>query len=382
MAALDFSLEGMTAEQLRAARDFQQRLGARRAGVNAAAPTLSFPKMVDTTASSAARATAGPAVSTPTETNPAPVQTANAANRLSFGQRAMRVLRGGARALGAAGIGVTGALSAMTTARTPTEEYEKRFGIGPSTLDSPALRFGRDLAIRSAGALVDLGDTVNPFGGAATPRPITQAGGVAAAAPSAAARTPIDAEALMRGTGVPERGTGAFRVGNRPAVTVDSRGNIVEAPVAAPVAVAPAPVVPVLGTEGGIFANAVPFMQQVAQQRGVAAAQTQALRRSTAAAKGAITERETRVKETGSVADRIKALAAVQAAMGAGKKITADMMGNPVVTDVNTGTSVKPQVRQQLTESDVTGMMKKYKLTRAQVLKDAADRGFAAPSGG
>jgi hypothetical protein len=284
--------------------------------------------------------------------------------------------------LGAAGIGLTGAMSAMKTGSTPTSEYERRFGIGPSNLDSPALRFLRDLGVRSAGALVDLGDTINPFSGASSPRLAIPAGGVAAAAPSTAVRTPIDAEALMRGTGVPERGTGAFRGGNRPAVAVDSRGNIVEAPAAASVVAPQAPVMPVLGTEGGIFANAVPFLNQVAQQRGVAAAQTRASRLSTAAAAGAIKERETRVKESDTVSTRIKALADVQAAMGTGKKVTADIMGNPIVTDVTSGTSVRPQVRQQLTEADVKGMMKKYKLTREQVLKDAADRGFAAPSGG
>jgi hypothetical protein len=371
MAALDFSLEGLTAEQLRAARDFQQRLGGRRAGVNAAAPTISYPKMVDTTASSA-----------PTATNPAPVATANAATAPTIGGRIMNVLRSGGRMLGAAGIGVTGGVSAMTTARTPTSEYERRFGIGPSNLDSPALRFLRDLGVRGAGALVDLGDTINPFSGAPSPRPVTPTGGVAAAAPSAAQRTPIDAEALINGTGVPERGTGAFRGGNRPAVAVDSRGNIVEAPVAAPVAAPQAPVMPILGTEGGIFANAVPFLNQVTQQRGVAAAQAQTARRATAAFEAGIKDRETRVKELDTVSTRIKALADVQSAMGTGKKVTADIMGNPIVTDVTSGTSVRPQVRQQLTEADVKGMMKKYNLTREQVLKDAADRGFAAPSGG
>jgi hypothetical protein len=287
----------------------------------------------------------------------------------------MRVLRGGARALGAAGIGVTGALSAATTARTPTEEYERRFGIGPSTLDSPALRFIRDIGVRGAGALVDLGETINPFGGAATPPRITPPTTGVAAAGGAAARTPIDAEALMRGTGVPERGTGAFRVGTRPAVTVDSRGNIVEPAAAPTAAAAPAPVTPVLGTQGGIFANAVPFLQQVAQQRGVAAAQTQARRLSAASTAGAIKERETAVAEAGSVSDRIKALADVQAALGAGKKVTADIMGNPIVTDVAAGTALRPTVREPITDKQIKDTMRIEKMTRAQVLARLREEG-------
>jgi hypothetical protein len=382
---LEFSLEGMTEEQLRAARQFQQRQqGVRAARLAGPAPAASpLPSVVNTTAQSAARATAGPAgpsVSTPTATNAAPVATADAANRPNIGERIMRSLRGGGRALSTgAGLLFRG-LGGVQAGLGVKQATEGQFGdaatnvpLGIATAINPVLgtvgnllAAGRDVAMKT---VID-----RMFGTNETflPQP---AGGVAAASGAPAARTPVDAEALMRGTAVPERGTGAFRRGSRPAVTVDSRGNVVEAAPAAAAVVAPAPVTPVLGTEGGIFANAVPFLQQVAQQRGVAAAQTQARRLSAATTAGAIKERETAVAEAGSVSDRIKALADVQAALGAGKKVTADIMGNPIVTDVAAGTALRPTVREPITDKQIKDTMRIEKMTRAQVLARLREEG-------
>jgi hypothetical protein len=116
-------------------------------------------------------------------------------------------------------------------------------------------------------------------------------------------------------------------------------------------------------------------LQQVAQQRGVAAAQTQARRLSAAATAGAIKERETAVAEAGSVSDRIKALADVQAALGAGKKVTADIMGNPIVTDVAAGTALRPTVREPITDKQIKDTMRIEKMTRAQVLARLREEG-------
>lgn len=87
---------------------------------------------------------------------PAPAQPA-AASRI--GQVAGRV--GGAlRTAARFAAPVAGAASIATTATTPTEDYETRFGFGPSTSDSPGVNLVRDVGVRALGAASDLGNTL------------------------------------------------------------------------------------------------------------------------------------------------------------------------------------------------------------------------------
>ena len=309
--------------------------------------------------------TAPAAPSVATATNPAPVATAQAATRLTFGQRALRALQTGGRLLGAAGIGATGATSALKTAGTPTEDYERRFGVGPSNLDSPALRLVRDLAVRGAGALVDLGDTVNPFsGGARAPAAVPAPSGAAAAT-----ATPVNAEALMTGTGVPEFGTGAFRVGRRPAVALDSRAALAAAApaVAAAAPAAAAPAAPVLGTEGGIFGNLVNFTRDLGKQKIAAATEGRDLNRAVKLGTLAATQQTAASGAENAISARLKAFAALETAGASGLKVTPDLMGNPVITDLRKKTALAPTVNKPVTEADIAATMKANKMTRQQV---------------
>jgi hypothetical protein len=350
--------------------------GADLAAQNRAARLAKYgPEMVGKMETAGARfggaASASPAPSVATATNPAPVATSTAASAPTFGQRAMRILRGGGRLLGAAGVGAVGADVATTVAGKTTEQYEKELsGLGVSqnpAFESPALRAVRDVGVRGLGALVDLGRAVNPFGGARSPTPIATvagAGGAAAAGP-----TPINAEALMTGTGVPEFGTGAFRVGNRRAVAVDSRAALAAAvPAAAPAATPAAPTAPTLGTEGGIFGNLVQFQKDLGKRKIEAATETRDFSRGVKLGTLGATQQKAAAESENAISNRIKAAAAVETALGSGRKLTTDLMGNPIVVDVKAKTAYAPTVNKPVTESDIAATMKANKMTREQVI--------------
>lgn len=332
-----------------------------------------------------ARAAAPSAPSVATATNPAPIATSTAASQLNFGQKALRALRFGGKALGAAGIGITAGTAAMKTADTPTEEYEKRFGIGPSNLDSPALRLGRDVAVRSAGALVDLGDAVNPFSStgakAAAPAiaPNTNAGAPAAAPltslqpgvtnyPSVAS-SPAEARALISGAqSVPAQGTGTA-VNNRTGKTMTFNTGVPAA--AAPTGAQPeAPVAPLptLGTEGGIFTNLAKFQTDVAKRAAVTAQGAQGFNRTIKLGTLGYHQQEAEARGLAAQGTYMRGAAAVANAGEAGKKVTTDLMGNPVITDTKKGTALAPTVMKTIPESDITATMAANKMTREQVV--------------
>lgn len=50
--------------------------------------------------------------------------------------------------------------AAASTATTPTEDYEQRFGFEPSTSDSPGARLVRDVGVRTLGAMSDVGNAL------------------------------------------------------------------------------------------------------------------------------------------------------------------------------------------------------------------------------
>lgn len=314
-----------------------------------------------------APAPAAPSVAT--ATNPAPVATSTAASGTTFGQRALRSLRLGGRLLGAAGIASVGAGTAMTVANKSTEDYEKQLsglGIQPGKrYESDALQFARDTGVRGLGALVDLGQAVNPFssGGARAAAP-TIVGGPTANTP---ARSAIDAEGLMRGTGVPEVGTGAFRVGDRPAVAVDTRGSGTS--ITPPSYTEPASTtLPKLGTEGGIFSNLSKFAGEVSAQRGAAAASGQALNRAVKIGGLGVKQSEAESRSMAALGTLLRGQAAVANAGEAGKKVTVDLMGNPVIVNTKAGTALAPTVKKPVSEADIAETMKTNKMSREAVV--------------
>jgi hypothetical protein len=326
-----------------------------------------------------------PAISTPTATNPAPVATAAAESGLTFGQRALRALRVGGRALGAVGIGLTAAQSAGKTYETPTEDYEKRFGIGPSNLDSPGLRFARDLGVRSAGALVDLGNTLNPF--ASTGHALAPNGGAnAAAAPTAAPSTSIPAGVTAYGAPalapqevqdlingkkpIPALGTGGA-VNTRTGRTLAFNTGV-PAAAAAPVdqtgETTPSTSLPVLGTKGGIFNSLAKFSGEVAAQRGATAASGQSFNRYLKTAGVETKRQEAQARGLAATGTYLRGAAAVADAGDKNKKVTVDAMGNPVIVDTKNQTALAPKVNQPVTEADITATMKANKMSREAVL--------------
>ena len=68
-----------------------------------------------------------------------------------------RVAAPALRAVGAAAVPATLAGTGGTVAATPTEDYEKRFGLQPNSLEGFA-GFARDVGVRALGAASDLGD--------------------------------------------------------------------------------------------------------------------------------------------------------------------------------------------------------------------------------
>jgi hypothetical protein len=389
--ALDLNLEGLTPEQLRGALDFQRQLrGARAARTAGVTPPAQAPQITNTTAMSAARATSGPATGgAPTATNIAPVATAEAASAPGIGQRILsgagKLARGAGTAAAAGTIGAIGAESALKTYETPTEEYEKRFGFGPSNIESPLLRGIRDLGVRSAGALTDLGETamkfvagLNPFStaGAPAPKPASTT-----AAPAAAGLPTINAEALMRGTAVPAPGTGAFRRGRAAAVAVDSRGAAPEAPAVATAAAAPRAQValPTLGTEGSIFSNLVQFQRDAATAAGgIAAARGQA-RAAKAAAEQGLKVTELGLKAEDVITNRMKAVTEQGKAGTEGRKVVLDLQGNPIIVDTRKSTALKPKVAPQVTLADIQTTAANNKMTPQQVVQRLITEGRIQP---
>lgn len=63
-------------------------------------------------------------------------------------------------AVGRAAAPIAAGTTIVNTANTPTEDYETRFGFGPSTSDSPAVNLVRDIGVRALGAASDLGNTL------------------------------------------------------------------------------------------------------------------------------------------------------------------------------------------------------------------------------
>lgn len=328
------------------------------------------------------------APSVPTATNPAPVATAAAERGLSFGQKALRLLRTGGRVLGAAGIGVTGAMSAARTYETPTEDYEKRFGIAPSNMDSPAGRFVRDLGVRSLGAVADLGTTLNPF--SSTANPVAKTGGALAAAPGGVSSTipegttaynsvaaaPKEVQNLVRGAQpIPALGTGAARNNSTGRVLAFNTGVPAEGgpnPAAyeqSPTTMrANSTALPSLGTEGGIFNNLAKFSSDVAAQKGAAAAAGQSFNRSLKIGGLNVKEQEAQARNLAATGTYLRGTAAVADAGDKGKKVTVDAMGNPVIVNTKTGTAMAPKVNQPVSESDIAATMKANNMSREAVL--------------
>lgn len=327
------------------------------------------------------------APSLPTSTNPAPVATAAAERGLSFGQKALRALRVGGRALGAAGIGLTAAESATKTYNTPTEDYEKRLGIGPSNLDSPAGRFARDLGVRAVGGLLDLGDTINPF--SSTPRLASQGAaagtGAAAAAPvvpstfipsgvtayDSASAAPREVQNLVSGAQpIPALGTGS---------AVNTRtGRTLAFNTGAPAAAAPGiaqpdtstvgTTLPTLGTKGGIFTNLAKFSSDLAAQKGAAAASGQSFNRNVKLSGLSIKDQEAQARNVAALGTLYRGQAAIANAGDAGRKVTVDAMGNPVIVDTKSMTALAPKVNQPVSESDIAATMKANKMSREAVI--------------
>lgn len=380
MAALEFNLEGLTEEQLRAARQFQQRLGGARAArvagpTPAAAPT---PQIVNTTAQSAARATAGPAQGT-VGVNPAPGVTATAAAEPSLGTRILR----GARRLGGGlvrGIGgLQAGLGVSDVARGSYGSGIENIALGTATAVNPVvgtvgnlLAGGRDFVMRNViDYLYGQNQTFLP-----QPKTEQKTTGVGAAR---APRTPVNAEALISGTAVPEVGTGAFKRQGGRAVAIDARDALAAAPTAgAAPAAAPAPAVittPRLSTEGNIFEAAANLGGDIL----ATAAQVGAARRGAKAARAetelGLKRGELAVKGEEAVSSRIKALADVEKAGTAGLKVVTDLTGNPIVVDTRASTATKPAVQQEPTASDIRTTAAKNNMTEAQVVARLVQEG-------
>jgi len=158
----------------------------------------------------------------------------------------------------------------------------------------------------------------------------------------------------MRGTAVPASGTGAFRVGGRRAVAVDSRGAPAEAVAAAPApAAAPARIaLPALGTEGDIFSNLVQFQRDAATAAGgIASARGQA-RAGKAATELGVKRVELGLKAEDVFTNRMKAITDQDKAGAEGRKVVLDLQGNPIIVDTKASTAVQPPVRKVPSEAE------------------------------
>lgn len=331
-------------------------------------------------------APAAPSVAT--ATNPAPVATSTAASGTTFGQRALRSLRLGGRLLGAAGVASVGADTAMTVANKTTGDYEKQLsglGVQPGKrYESDALQLVRDIGVRGLGSLVDLGQAVNPFssGGARAAAPAAPGTGPAAAsavpattipagvsAYESTAKAPAEIQALVNGRlPVPALGTGAA-VNNRTGRTLGFNTGIPAAPVYGGGNAEPAyTALPELGTKGGIFSNLSEFANKVSAQRGAAAASGQTLNRALRIGGLNVKQSEAESRSTAALGTLLRGQAAVANAGEAGKKVTVDLMGNPVIVNTKAGTALAPTVKKPISESDIAETMKANKMSREAVV--------------
>lgn len=375
---LDFNLDGLTAEQLRAARQFQQRLGGARAArvAGPAATPGPAPEMVNTTAQSAARATAGPATgSTPTATNPAPVETSRAASSASFGKRLLGFL-------GRAAGGVQAAFGVNDLVQGRVGAGAENVALGAATAVNPlvgiagnALATGRDFIMEKViDRLYGQNQTFLP-----QPTRPAATGGAAAARP-----TPVDAEALINGTAVPERGTGAFRRGRAPAVAVDTRGRGAEAPAAV---ATPAPAqsfapvaVPQLSTQGNIFEAAAGLGSGILNTAAQVGAQRRGAKAAAATTANTVKATELGIKAEEAVSGRITALATADKSKTGDVAVTTDFQGNPIIVDKRTRTAEKPTVTAPPSRADITATATKHGLTEAQVVQRLVAEGRLNPN--
>lgn len=105
----------------------------------------------------ASRAAAPTAPTPATPSAPGPMsRVAAAAGRAGRAVTGNRVVQ----ALGKVAAPAALAATAADTATTPTSDYETRFGLGQSTIESPGLRMLRDIGVRALGAGSDLGNVM------------------------------------------------------------------------------------------------------------------------------------------------------------------------------------------------------------------------------
>jgi hypothetical protein len=333
---------------------------------------------------------AAPSVGTPT--NPAPVATAAAATTPGFGARALRALRLGGRALGiGAGVAQAG-YGAKQLAEGDLGGVEN-MALGGATAVHPAiglagnaLAAGRDVAMKT---IIDrmFGNSGNfipqkpgtGVGAATAPAAATSLAPGVNAYPSVAA-APKEAQSLLNGNlPVPALGTGAAMNTNTGRALTFNTGIPAAATPGGGETISAQPAAPVLGTKGGIFENLAAFTNETAKQKLATAQQGREFNRSVKLGTLGASQQRAEAASTAATGRLLTGVAAAQNVGLAGKKALTDLTGNPVIVDTRAGTAVKPVVKQQLSEADITGMMSKYNKTRAQVLKDAVEKGFAAP---
>jgi len=295
----------------------------------------------------------------------------NAAAKPSFGQRLLQTGRAVARGF------VPGAaiVSAGQGLNTDTEDYAKRFG-----LENTQPGVLRDVGVRSLGVASDFANNLllglpgmlmrKPSAVATTASTDAAPAPVATPAPFGVNRVmgadASAASAELDGTGVPGVGTGVIRNNTTGAVYRANTG--VPAAAAPTTAAAPAKraTAPQIGTEGGIFQNLVPFVNEVNRAKVAAANSGQDFKR--AAKLVPLQQKDAELKISASNADsaRITALARVAAAMKDTGKVVQDAAGNPIEVKDGKATILKPQAA--VTEADITETMKANKMTRAQVI--------------
>lgn len=324
--------------------------------------------------------------SVPVSENPAPVATATNASKLSFGQRLLSVMRGGGRALGtaagAAAVGAVGAGTISDAAGKTTTDYEKQLGgLGVEQgkrYGSNGVQLARDLGVRGVGAMVDLGRNalglipgLPSFGGGSAPAPTkatTESGDIfpPGTQPATGARAAA-AESFIGGSPTElQPGTGLIRNSRGEVTTLNTGAPAQSQGVVARRAAAPAATkAPTLGTEGGIFDNLVSFANDRNQQMLDAAGSARDVNRAVKSA----TIQKVGIEGENAVSNRIRAHAALETALGAGKKLGYDQAGNPVIVNTKTDRAIQPTINKPLTEADITATMKANKLTRPQVIE-------------
>lgn len=323
--------------------------------------------------------------SVPVSENPAPVATATNSSKLSFGQRLLSAMRGGGRVLGtaagAAAVGTVGAGTISDAAGKTTSDYEKQLGgLGieqGKRYGSNGVQLARDIGVRGVGAMVDLGRNalgmipgLPSFGGSApvSTKATTESGDIfppgtqpATGARAAAADSFIDGSPTEL-----QPGTGVIRNSRGEVTTLNTGAPSAAQPVIARRAAAPtATKAPTLGTDGGIFDNLVSFANDRSQQMLDAAGSARDVNRAVKSA----SIQKVGIEGENAISNRIKAHAALETALGAGKKLGYDQAGNPIIVNTKTDRALQPTINKPLTEADITATMKANKLTRPQVIE-------------